>query len=210
MWLISSKSRFDLRDILIDSLRPGTIQWNHGVKSCRAVDDSTYEVTFLDENLSSITTSILIGADGTFSRVRPLLHNTLPSYAGIIMYDLTVPASNMTPTLREFVGAGGLMILEDGRCVMPQSNGRGKCKVYAGLRVPEDWLEEHPLPETGKREYVNSFYPGWCEGLVEQIVMAATEEDVTVRKIFEYDPKFRWSTDLTGVTIIGKPRNLVS
>ncbi|ORX36224.1 hypothetical protein BD324DRAFT_591423 [Kockovaella imperatae] len=189
-----------LRDLLLGSLEPGTIQWNHGVGSTRVIDNDTYEVTFLDG--TSITTNILIGADGTFSRVRPLLHSTKPTYNGISLYDMLIPESSMTPSIREFVGSGMCIVLGDGKAFIPQMNSAGKCKVYAELKCDEKWLEQNKLPETGKREWINKLYPGWTKG-VEECIMAVDESTITPRRLYAFDSKFRWSSDLSGVTIMG-------
>ncbi|ORY34122.1 hypothetical protein BCR39DRAFT_237191, partial [Naematelia encephala] len=106
--------RTDLRNLLLKSLAPDTVKWGHGVKSCTALDNETYQITF--EDGTSSTTKILVGADGTFSRIRPLLHDVKPPYSGCSMYDMLIPASQMTPSLREFVGAGAAMVLEEKMC----------------------------------------------------------------------------------------------
>jgi len=92
-----------------------------------------------------VRTKILVAADGTFSRVRPLLHDAQPEYCGVTMYDLTIPARNMTDELKSFVGAGSWFILNEGQGILPQMDSGGQCKVYAALKRPVDWVGHHPL-----------------------------------------------------------------
>ncbi|KAE8537750.1 hypothetical protein D1P53_005806 [Cryptococcus gattii VGV] len=136
----SEIDRTDLRNILIKSLTPDTIKWDHAVSSCSKISSSHYQVNFMSQ--PHIITPYLIGADGAFSRVRLLIHSTLPSYSGVSMYELTISPSNMTPQLKAYMNSGGL------------------CDVYIGLKCPENWTDENPLPDEGEREWLANFFQG--------------------------------------------------
>ncbi|MYX76275.1 FAD-dependent monooxygenase, partial [Streptomyces sp. SID3915] len=62
--------RGELRRILLESLPAGTVRWGHKVSGVRALGGGRHEVTFADD--STVVTSLLVGADGAWSRVRPL------------------------------------------------------------------------------------------------------------------------------------------
>src|ERR1700678_4085644 len=63
--------RGDLRRILLDSLPVGMIRWDHKLTAVSPLDGGQHVLTFA--NGSTVTTGLLVGADGAWSRVRPLL-----------------------------------------------------------------------------------------------------------------------------------------
>ncbi|EIW70791.1 hypothetical protein TREMEDRAFT_38404 [Tremella mesenterica DSM 1558] len=203
--------RTDLRNLLLSSLTPDTVSWGHEITSCIALTPTEYQITFFPPH-PPVITSILIGADGAFSRIRPLLHDKRPTYTGVSMYDLLISPPNLTPTLSKFVGQGAALILHEGKCVLPQMNSGGRCKIYAALRVGEKWLDEYPLPAEGKKEAVARLFPedeGWT-GKARELIEAADEDSVVSRRIYGYPPGLKWKTDLTGVTVIGDAAHVMS
>src|SRR5882757_5308624 len=71
-----------LRQLLLDSLPAGAVHWGHKVAGVRALGDGRHELTFADTrertrdqvpSAPTVTTGLLVGADGTWSRVRSLV-----------------------------------------------------------------------------------------------------------------------------------------
>jgi 2-polyprenyl-6-methoxyphenol hydroxylase-like FAD-dependent oxidoreductase len=106
--------RGDLRRILIESLPAETVQWGKKLTGVSAPGGGRHELTFADG--STVTTSLLVGADGAWSKVRPLLSDARPGYVGTTfvethLYDVDERHS----ATAEAVGSGAMYALTRGR-----------------------------------------------------------------------------------------------
>ncbi|WWC89498.1 uncharacterized protein L201_004422 [Kwoniella dendrophila CBS 6074] len=203
--------RTDLRNLLIQSIKPTTIKWDHKIKSIKAINNSLYEITF--ENKPNIKTPYLIGADGTFSLVRSsLLHDIKPNYSGCSMYELEITStSNLTKELEDYIGKGSLIILDEKKAFMVQMNSNKKAKIYLALNCSREFQNDNPLPISNKKEWLyNKFFGDDWLPQVKQLIMASEENDIKQRKIYQFDPNLSWKTDKTGVTVIGDSAHQMS
>src|ERR1700677_2623157 len=106
--------RGDLRRILLDSLPGETVRWGRRVTGVRAAGDGRYEVTFADG--TAVTTSLLVGADGAWSKIRPLVSQAIPHYVGATfietyLYDVDERHSEAAKA----VGDGAMYALTPGK-----------------------------------------------------------------------------------------------
>jgi len=110
--------RGELRRILLESLPAGT--------AARSLGDGRHEVTFADG--SSVTTSLLVGADGAWSRVRPLLSGVKPEYVGTSFIETYLyDADARHPAAARAVGAGGMMALAPGKGIQATASPAASC-----------------------------------------------------------------------------------
>jgi len=163
-------------------------------------------------NKSPITVDILVGADGAWSRIRPLLTPVRPSYSSISFIELVISdVENRFPHLASLVGHGLALIMSDGKGIIPQRNSRGTVKIYVGLQVPEDWIEQNPLPSdpNDAKQFVASLFSGWDHTLLE-LIHSADDSPILSRKICALPPDHTWSTKLQGITLLGDAAHVMS
>jgi 2-polyprenyl-6-methoxyphenol hydroxylase-like FAD-dependent oxidoreductase len=67
-------------DLLLGSLRPGTVRWGHQLASVEAAEGWRHRLRFA--NGAMVTAKLVVGADGARSQVRPLLTDARPAYTG--------------------------------------------------------------------------------------------------------------------------------
>ncbi|MFG1645110.1 FAD-dependent oxidoreductase [Amycolatopsis sp. NPDC049252] len=100
--------RGDLRQLLLDALPEGTVRWGHKVSSTRTLGDGSHEVTFADG--TTVVASLLVGADGAWSRVRPLLTDVVPEYVGTAFVETYLfDADTRHPATAKAVGGGSMV-----------------------------------------------------------------------------------------------------
>ncbi len=71
--------RTALRDLLLDSLPPGAVAWGRGLREVIPRDDGHYDLVF--DGAREGPFDLVIGADGAWSRVRPLVSRYQPQYS---------------------------------------------------------------------------------------------------------------------------------
>lgn len=72
--------RGQLRDLLLNSLRPGTVRWGHGLQAVSGPAEGPRQLHFTDG--TTIEADLVIGADGAWSTVRRALSTATPATAG--------------------------------------------------------------------------------------------------------------------------------
>ncbi|MFD0575575.1 FAD-dependent oxidoreductase [Dactylosporangium darangshiense] len=133
--------RGDLRRMLLDSLPDGTVRWGSKVTGVRALGDGRHEIALGDGETT--TADLVVGADGAWSRVRGLLTDALPAYAGVTFFELDLhDADRRHPEAARVVGEGMLFALGSGKGFLAHRETDGSLHVYVALRVAEGWAAE--------------------------------------------------------------------
>lgn len=143
-------SRGALRDVLLGSLPEGTVRWGAKATAVRTLAGGRHEVTLADG--STFTADLLIGADGAWSRVRPLLTDATPAYAGLSFVEMHLAdADTRHPKGAGVVGGGLLFALADRKGFLGHRDPDGSLHVYAALRTPADWAVSGPSTSPTRR-----------------------------------------------------------
>ncbi|MFF4487439.1 FAD-dependent oxidoreductase [Streptomyces sp. NPDC001544] len=199
--------RGDLRDLLLNSLPEGTVHWGRKVTGARALGDGRHEVTFTDG--LTITTDLLIGADGAWSRIRPLVSDAKPAYTGISFVESDLlDADARHPRSAAVIGGGFFICLGDQRGFLAHRETDGSLHVYTALTAEEDWLDTIDLRDTAAaKAAVLAHFEGWDEGL--RGLVADADGTLTPRRIHALPVGHRWQRT-PGVTLVGDAAHLMS
>ncbi|MDX3900717.1 MAG: NAD(P)/FAD-dependent oxidoreductase [Sphingobium sp.] len=194
--------RTALRRILLDSLAPGTIRWGSRISGI-APDGEGYAV--IGDGWRE-RFELVVGADGAWSRVRPLISDAKSGYEGVTALELGFDASRH-PRIDALTGAGKMFAVGDNRALITQRNGRGHIRAYAGMRVPEETAREWlALPAEQVRTVVAEAFAGWASSLTEVI---ESGEIIGVRPFYALPIGHRWS-NRPGLTLLGDAAHLMS
>lgn len=188
-----------LRDLLIDSLPEGVIRWDHRVHEIRR-DGDAFAITFANGRTHRATT--LVGADGAWSKVRPLVSSTKPAYLGLSFVESRITrAKERHPRLAAVVGDGSLLAVSPGMGILAHREPNDEICAYAAITAPPEELER--IDEAR----VLSAFAGWSEDL--RGLVAAHEGPLLVRAIHALPVGHRWSR-VPGVTLVGDAAHLMS
>ncbi|KAH8824549.1 hypothetical protein DL96DRAFT_1614400 [Flagelloscypha sp. PMI_526] len=189
--------RAQLRQILLDSLKPGTVKWSHGISKVTH-DAGKATLHFLDSRLPPAVYDFIIGADGTWSHVRTTLSPAVPEYSGVCFIDIFLhDVRKNHPELLQFVNGGTTMALGDNK---------GIVRTYVIFRKPLEWFDEVGLKQlvdeekySEASELMLNQFTDWCPEATNFLKVPCSS--MTVRPLY-WLPNHNWSTH-PNTTLIG-------
>ncbi|MFB9837841.1 FAD-dependent oxidoreductase [Actinoallomurus acaciae] len=197
--------RGELRRILLDSLPAGTVRWGHKVAGVRTLGDGRHEVTFADG--TTVGTSLLVGADGAWSRVRPLLSDATPEYVGTSFVETHLfDGDTRHPATAKAVGGGALFAPVPGRGIQAHRESGGTLHTYVALSRPPEWFAgidfTDPAAATAR---IAQEFDGWAPELTALITDGDTAP--VLRPLHALPAGHRWDR-VPGATLIGDAAHL--
>lgn len=190
--------RINLRALLLRSLQPGTVQWNHKLRKIvthgLVTGERTFELHF--EHRVESDFDLVVGGDGAWSRVRPLCTSERPIYSGIAGYDVRIlDADRAEPLLSERCGHGMCLTLGSHKGILSQKNGDGTIRTYGFMRTSESWEQESGIdfshPKAALAEFVNQFYSEWSQD-AKDLLLRAESDSAIPRKMYMLPVGLRW------------------
>ena len=193
--------RSHLRQMLLDSLPDGIVRWDHALSTVEPQDGGGYALAF--RNGAGETFDFVVGADGAWSRVRPLLSGAQPIYSGVSFIELGIDdADARHPEIASLVGRGLMFALGDNKALIAHRNANAHVGGYAGLRVPEEWADGPP-----NRDRLLAEFSDWSPRLLQLITESG--DILTPRRIYALPVGHRWA-HRRGVTLLGDAAHLMS
>lgn len=199
--------RLQLRQILLDSLPPGTIRWGCKFRSI----DSELSLHF-DHGIEK-GYDLIVGADGAWSKVRLFLSHTQPVYSGVGGMEMNISdAEKHHPDLHKLVNRGSLFSYSDGKCIVAQQKSDGSLSVHAwSKRADEFWKKSCGYDISNPKEVKKALlqeYEGWAEPLIK-FTQVADDDSIWAWSNYELPIGHKWN-HRPGVTLIGDAAHLCS
>ncbi|MCP2163487.1 FAD-dependent oxidoreductase [Goodfellowiella coeruleoviolacea] len=200
--------RGQLRTLLLDSLRPGTVHWGRALTVVGGPAEGPRQLHFADG--TTVETDLVIGADGAFSRVRPAVSPAVPEHTGVSFLEAWFSdVENRHPDIAELVGPGSAAAADGDRGLFAQRNSGNHIRVYIIQKVPVDWISASGLrvdDTDGIRALLLDEYAHWSPRMRQLI----TDNDgpYVDRPIFALPVPHTWEHNPT-VTLLGDAAHLM-
>ncbi|WP_431256955.1 FAD-dependent oxidoreductase [Roseateles chitinivorans] len=198
--------RGELRRLLLDALPAGTVQWGRKLAAVAALGAGRHALTFTDG--STVSTDLLVGADGAWSKVRPLLSEAKPAYIGTTFIETYLSDADVRhPASARAVGGGAFFAMAPGRGIFAHREPDGMLHTYVAVQKPMAWVAgiEVADPAVALRRVAAEF-DGWDPALTALITDGET--DPVLRPLHALPSDHRWDR-VPGVTLLGDAAHLM-
>jgi 2-polyprenyl-6-methoxyphenol hydroxylase-like FAD-dependent oxidoreductase len=201
--------RAQLRRILLDSLSPGVVRWGHAPKSVAAQFDGTFELIF-DNGAAPERFDLVVGADGAWSQIRPLVSSVQPEYEGILFVEFHLAdVDTQHVEIAELVGHGKMFALGDCKGILAQRNANGHVYGCGAFRSPQTWLSNvgRELSSAAAKAKLTSVFERWSKNLLRFIY--ESDDRMIVRPLSFLPVGHSWE-NRPGVTLLGDAAHVMS
>ena len=156
--------RGPLRNILLESLQPGTVVWDSQFLSL-SPEVKGWKLEF--KNGTAAFADIVIGADGANSKIRPFITPIKAFYAGVTAVEGNVyDSENTTPKIHALLKGGKIFAFGGSKSLIVSSKGDGSLAFYASYKTAENWISTNGIDFADKAQVFNWFkkdFPEWTE-----------------------------------------------
>jgi 2-polyprenyl-6-methoxyphenol hydroxylase-like FAD-dependent oxidoreductase len=200
--------RGQLRALLLRSLPDNVIRWGSRITGAKPLGEG-WSVDLDDQ--SSEPFDMIVGADGTWSKLRPLLSNAAPRYTGITMIEFGIDDVDARhPEISAMAGRGLTFAVGDGKALIAHRDANAHLGGYIGLRVETGWFQKSDLDalnDDSVRERLCKEFSGWSTDLLDWI--RSSNGLLTPRPIYELPIGHQWK-HRQGITLIGDAAHVMS
>ena len=200
--------RGELRAMLLASLPDNAIAWDRKVTSVTALGDGRHEIAFANGTAAGV--DLLVGADGAWSKVRPMLSDAKPRYSGTCFIEIALAAGDARHEAGvAAIGSGTLMAVAPGKGIIAHRNAVGTVAGYAALNRPEAWIGS--IIAAADRQtalaVIAAQFQDWAPHLVSLVTCSIVEP--VLRPIHALPVGHEWPRT-AGLTLLGDAAHLMS
>ena len=205
-WFRPEIDRGPLRKLLLESLKPNTVEWNSHILS---LERSGAGWQIKGQNGTFAYADIVIAADGANSKVRPFLTSIRPFYTGVTALEGTIyDAAARAPYMTKLVQGGKIFAFGDSKTLIVSAKGDGSLSFYTGFKVAlQD--NDRKINTGNKAQIANWFeqeYAGWNPMWQELFVHPDT--DYVLRPLFCMPLDQSWEAQ-SNITMLGDAAHLM-
>lgn len=214
-------ARNNLYKLLLTRIPEASVQWGHKLASASYQGGGTTELQFANGSKQSF--DLVIGADGAWSKVRPLVTDVRPHYSGTQVVTITI--RNITekyPKLAELVGSGSFTALGNRQAVISQRGPMDSARIYLWLKTADEAHGQTSglaaLPASSAKETLverAEFLGGFGSGVKDLVTTACDEEAkdhpdsvLDIRPLYTLPHGVKWENK-PGVTLVGDAAHLM-
>lgn len=184
--------RGQLRDLLLTSVPESTIHWGKKITGARPLAGGRHAVTLADG--TAFTTDLLVGADGAWSRIRPLVSEAAPVYTGVSFVEVDLlDADRRHPGSTAVIGNGFFFALDDGKGFLAHRETDGSLHVYVARKARQEWITGIDFTDTdtdAAKAAVLAHFDDWDDSL--RALVADADGALVPRYIHALPIGHRW------------------
>lgn len=196
------------------------MKWGCSIRSVtKIIDDNSDKIGLQIETPSNGTITehydLVIGADGAWSKVRPLLTTTQPHYSSISGLDLTIrDIDSKHPSLSGMVGRGSYVALSDKKALIAQRNGDNSIRVYVNFKCAESWLADTGINfssnPSATKDFLSQQFHDWAPELQDLFLEVDDDpEGIVARSLYMFPVDHTWE-HVPGATLLGDAAHLMT
>ena len=197
--------RGELRRILLESLPAHSVRWGKKLVAVAALDAGRHELSFADG--STARSELLVGADGAWSKVRPLLSDAKPEYVGASFIETCLfDADRRHAAAAEAVGGGAMFAPAPGKAIFAHREPGDLLHAYIALNRSAEWIASVDFTDpTVATARIAAEFAGWAPALTALIVDA--DAAPILRMLHTLPLDHRWDR-APGATLLGDAAHL--
>jgi 2-polyprenyl-6-methoxyphenol hydroxylase-like FAD-dependent oxidoreductase len=204
--------RIEIRRLLLSAIPAESVLWNCKIQDILPRLDNTFDLTFADGS-SENGFDLVVGADGAWSKARPLVSQARPYYAGQCYLETEIQnISAAPPAVLDLMKRGSYYFPDTSTTLVAQRDGNRSIWIYAFVHnIPETWVKEpgfdlKDIP-TAKKIFLDRYWSGWSEEL--RAVIVNSDTDLTPRALYMLPVGHKWE-HRAGITLIGDAAHLMT
>ncbi|KIW29366.1 uncharacterized protein PV07_05184 [Cladophialophora immunda] len=198
-----------LKDMLLESVGGECVKWG---KTLQSIEPEAGILTFRD-GTSAGPFDLVVGADGAWSKVRHVLTDVRPHYAGICGFESRISQPNeQHPKLSKMVGNGSYFSYSDGKSLTAQRMGDKSIKIGTWVKKEDDenWatdmLAAYGDNEEKLKDKILENYQDWTRQQKELLRVSTT---FRASPLYELPVGHTWEHK-KGYTLIGDAASLMT